>query len=103
MILHFIFVVKEEDHERRKPEFDYIQQMSQVFKVWITEKFGKESFDILISHEVIEHIRDWKKSVAEMKTVLKPNNGDCCVYCSYGTVTCPSIQESKSSGNTNCC
>ena len=30
------------------------------------------------------------------KTVLKPNEGDCCVYCSYGTVDCPPIQENKS-------
>jgi len=32
------------------------------------------------------------------KSILKPKNGDCCVYCSYGTVKCPSIQENK-----NCC
>ncbi len=24
--------------------------------------------------------------------VLKPNEGDCCVYCSYGTVPCPPVQ-----------
>ncbi|MDH3647025.1 MAG: hypothetical protein OER80_09650 [Gammaproteobacteria bacterium] len=24
--------------------------------------------------------------------VLKPAPGDCCVYCSYGDVKCPSIQ-----------
>ena len=28
--------------------------------------------------------------------VLKPKDGDCCVYCSYGTVSCPPIQENKS-------
>ena len=28
--------------------------------------------------------------------VLKPNQGDCCVYCSFGTVSCPPIQENKS-------
>jgi hypothetical protein len=27
--------------------------------------------------------------------VLKPKPGDCCVYCSYGTVPCPSVQENK--------
>ncbi|MGJ8529467.1 GDCCVxC domain-containing (seleno)protein [Maritalea sp.] len=27
--------------------------------------------------------------------VLKPLAGDCCVYCSYGTVPCPPIQEGK--------
>ena len=26
------------------------------------------------------------------KQVLKPKPGDCCVYCSYGTVKCPPIQ-----------
>ncbi len=30
--------------------------------------------------------------------VLKPLKGDCCVYCSYGTVKCPPIQE----GNACC-
>ncbi|MDF2114012.1 GDCCVxC domain-containing (seleno)protein [Roseiarcaceae bacterium H3SJ34-1] len=25
---------------------------------------------------------------------LKPKDGDCCVFCSYGTVPCPPVQES---------
>lgn len=29
------------------------------------------------------------------KTMLKPRQGDCCVYCSYGTVPCPPIQQNK--------
>lgn len=29
------------------------------------------------------------------KQVLKPKNGDCCVFCSYGTVPCPPIQQNK--------
>ena len=32
------------------------------------------------------------------KEVLKPKKGDCCVYCSYGTVACPPIQL-----NQDCC
>ncbi len=28
--------------------------------------------------------------------VLKPKQGDCCVYCSYGTVPCPPIQAGDS-------
>lgn len=27
------------------------------------------------------------------KTILKPKEGDCCVFCSYGTEKCLSIQE----------
>jgi hypothetical protein len=30
------------------------------------------------------------------KTILRPKQGDCCVYCSYGTVKCPSIQAGES-------
>lgn len=30
--------------------------------------------------------------------LLKPLPGGCCVYCSYGTVPCPPVQE-----NTGCC
>ena len=26
-------------------------------------------------------------------TLLRPKAGDCCVFCSYGTVACPPIQE----------
>lgn len=28
--------------------------------------------------------------------LLKPLNGDCCVYCSYGDIKCPPIQEGNS-------
>ena len=40
MILHFIFVVKQEDRLKRKFEFEYVQKMSQFFKIWIKDKFG---------------------------------------------------------------
>lgn len=30
--------------------------------------------------------------------LLQPNPGDCCVYCSYGSVACPPIQ-----ANESCC
>ena len=27
------------------------------------------------------------------KKILRPNEGDCCVYCSFGSVKCPPIQQ----------
>jgi len=31
--------------------------------------------------------------------LLKPKEGDCCVFCSYGSIKCPPMQESgKCSG-----
>ncbi len=35
---------------------------------------------------------------AHCKVLLKPKEGDCCVYCSYGSVPCPPIQVRK-----DCC
>ncbi|WP_373524537.1 GDCCVxC domain-containing (seleno)protein [Aquiflexum sp.] len=29
-------------------------------------------------------------------TVLKPQNKDCCVFCSYGSIKCPPVQQSNS-------
>ena len=27
------------------------------------------------------------------KTVLRPRTGDCCVFCSYGDLECPFLQQ----------
>ncbi len=36
--------------------------------------------------------------------VLRPLQGDCCVFCSYGTVPCPPIQEARARGeDAGCC
>ncbi len=30
--------------------------------------------------------------------LLRPLPGDCCVFCSYGTVPCPPIQQARAEG-----
>ncbi|CAN5878622.1 hypothetical protein BH11GEM1_BH11GEM1_32810 [soil metagenome] len=32
-------------------------------------------------------------------TVIRPKEGDCCVFCSYGSVVCPPMQD----GSSDCC
>ncbi|WP_105529816.1 GDCCVxC domain-containing (seleno)protein [Solimicrobium silvestre] len=32
------------------------------------------------------------------KTILRPKKGNCCVFCSYGTVKCPPVQQ-----QSGCC
>jgi len=32
--------------------------------------------------------------------LLKPLKGDCCVYCSYGSVSCPPVQQNQAK---SCC
>jgi len=38
---------------------------------------------------------------ADCRAYLRPKSGDCCVFCSYGTVPCPPIQMGGSKGA--CC
>jgi hypothetical protein len=33
------------------------------------------------------------------KTLLRPKPGDCCVFCSYGSIKCPPMQDE----NCDCC
>lgn len=42
----------------------------------------------------------WFYDCENCKVVLKPKAGDCCVYCSYGNVPCPPMQEG---GVKSCC
>jgi hypothetical protein len=34
---------------------------------------------------------------------LRPAAGDCCVFCSYGTVPCPPVQEARRAGGAAAC
>nr|WP_083921062.1 GDCCVxC domain-containing (seleno)protein [Hahella ganghwensis] len=46
----------------------------------------------------------WFYQCEQCQTLLKPKTGDCCVYCSYGSVPCPPIQlASQESGEKGCC
>ena len=31
----------------------------------------------------------------QCRTLLRPKSGDCCVFCSYGSVKCPPVQLEK--------
>lgn len=46
-------------------------------------------------HEVLTMPSDaclWIHECSHCQTLLKPKPGDCCVFCSFGTVPCPPIQ-----------
>lgn len=42
----------------------------------------------------------------QCKTLIRPKAGDCCVFCSYGTVPCPPVQLAQRPGSrpaAGCC
>lgn len=38
----------------------------------LAERFGRDEFDLLLSTELLEHVRDWRRVISEFKQVLKP-------------------------------
>ena len=38
----------------------------------LVARFGPEAFDLLISTEMLEHVRDWRTVISQFKRVLKP-------------------------------
>ncbi|HEY4350454.1 MAG TPA: GDCCVxC domain-containing (seleno)protein [Paraburkholderia sp.] len=53
-------------------------------------------------HRTVETMPDnaciWFHECAGCAELLRPKAGDCCVFCSYGSVPCPPVQQAR-----DCC
>lgn len=45
----------------------------------------------------------WFHECPACRTLLKPKPGDCCVFCSYGSVPCPPVQAARAGSGKGCC
>ena len=50
----------------------------------LVETFGENAFDVVISTELLEHARDWRRIVSNIKRVTKPNGVMIVSTRSYG-------------------
>jgi len=70
-----------------------MNKVSELFSTITCPECGHDEKEEMPT-EACQFFYDCKKCGA----LLRPLKGDCCVFCSYGDVACPPIQE----GN-NCC
>lgn len=61
------------------PNVDVVCNVEEIFT-----RFKKESFDLVLSTEMLEHVRDWKKVISNIKNLCKPGGTILITTRSYG-------------------
>ncbi|HOZ56497.1 MAG: bifunctional 3-demethylubiquinone-9 3-methyltransferase/ 2-octaprenyl-6-hydroxy phenol methylase [Parcubacteria group bacterium ADurb.Bin316] len=47
-------------------------------------RFGKDSFDLVVSNELLEHVKDWRLGISNIKNLVKPGGKVLITTRSYG-------------------
>ena len=50
----------------------------------LSDRFGNDAFDVVISTELLEHVRDWKTVITNLKRVVRPGGVIFITTRSYG-------------------
>lgn len=63
----------------------------------LVREFGPDRFDVVVSTQVLEHIRDWPAALREMRDVLRPG-GTLLVTCDSGDLALPLRERGRLAG-----
>ena len=95
MLLHFIFVIKEEELDERKQEFEYVKQMANFFQIWIKEKFAKD-FEIKCD-EIIDSFDDHRIAMSFLISGIRSKNCVRVKNCKNIETSFPNFKEMMNS------
>jgi SAM-dependent methyltransferase len=71
--------------ERRARELGLEMEFHQESALGLTDRFGEQSFDAVVSTQVLEHVPNWQAALSEMRNVLRPG-GTLLLTCDSGHV-----------------
>jgi SAM-dependent methyltransferase len=63
----------------------------------LSAAFGEASFDAVVTTQVLEHLRDWRSALRELREVLRPG-GTLFVTCDSGDLRAPLAKRTRLSG-----
>lgn len=66
--------------ERHAREIGLTMEFHRESALTLTSRFGAESFDVVVSTQVLEHVPDWRAALVEMRNVLR-SGGTLLVTC----------------------
>ena len=59
----------------RARELEFPVELREASAHDLTPSFGSEAFDVVVSTQVLEHVRDWRHGLREMREVVRPGAG----------------------------
>lgn len=83
--------------ERRARELGFPIELTRGSALRLRETYGPERFDVVVSTQVLEHIRDWPAALREMRDVLRPG-GTLLVTCDSGDLERPVDERARLAG-----
>ena len=74
--------------ERRAREVGLLIELTPASALRLVETLGRDRFDVVVSTQVLEHIRDWPGALRQMRDVLRPG-GTLLMTCDSGDLERP--------------
>lgn len=94
LIIFVFFACNENSEKAKQPIVDSIkvEAESQTSKIASTSQITCPKCQHKKTEQLPTDVCLLSYTCEKCKTVLHPKKGDCCVFCTYGDVKCPSMQ-----------